>query len=143
MDPPPETYSSSITAITITFTKIEVHAANAGNDSGWHTLTTGGAVDLLSVLNAAQVLGTSNIPPGKYSEIRFFTSQAIITISGTDITYTIPSAQTGFKLVITGGGFQVMGGQSINVTLDLAFRNTEILNNPQRTLTPVATATVH
>ncbi len=143
IDPPPESYSGTISAITITFTKIEIHAAGAGNDSGWHTLTTGATVNLLSVLNVSKVLGTSSIPAGKYTEIRFFASTAIITINGVNVTYTIPSAgQTGFKVPITGGGLQVVGGVSASVQLDLGFRNSEIISNPQLTLTPVATATV-
>jgi uncharacterized protein DUF4382 len=142
-DPPPQPYDSSISAIKVTFTKIEIHVANASDQSGWHTLSTGGTVNLLSVLNVQQVLGTSSIPAGKYTEIRFFASQAIITINGTPVTYTIPGGnQTGFKVTVTGGGFQVVGGQTVNVQLDLAFRNSEIMNNPQHILTPVATASV-
>ncbi len=142
-DPPPQPYDSSITAIEVTFTRIEIHAAGAGNESGWHTLMSGGTVNLLNVLNASQVLGSSTVPAGKYSEIRFFINKTIITINGVNVPYTVPSAnQTGFKVAITGGGFQVMGGLSATVLLDLAFKNNEILNNPQHTLTPVATATV-
>ena len=142
-DPPPQPYSPSITAITITFTKIEIHAAGGDNNSGWHTLMTSGSVNLLTVLNVSKVLGVSNLPAGKYDEIRFFASQAVITINGVDITYTIPSAgQTGFKVPITGGGFQVMGGLSASLQLDLAFKNSEIIGNTNLTLTPVATATV-
>ncbi len=143
MDPPPQQYDSSITAITVTFSKIEIHSAGAGNDSGWHTIMTSGTVNLLTVLNVSKVLGSASIPAGKYTEIRFFISQTIITISGVDVPYSVPSAnQTGFKVPITGGGLQVMGGLSGSVTLDLAFRNSEIMNNAQLMLTPVATATV-
>src|SRR6266852_818882 len=31
--------TSSITHIDIRFTKVEIHAANAGNESGWHTIS--------------------------------------------------------------------------------------------------------
>ncbi len=142
-DPPPQSYDSSITSITVTFTKIEIHSAGAGNDSGWHTIMTSGTVDLLTVLNVSKVLGTASIQAGKYTEIRFFISQTIITISGVSVPYSVPSAnQTGFKVPITGGGLQVTGGLSASVQLDLAFRNSEIMNNVNLTLTPVATATV-
>ena len=142
-DPPPQPYDSSITAIEVTFTRIEVHTAGAGNESGWHSILSGGTVNLLNVLNVSQVLGSSTVPAGKFGEIRFFINQTIITISGVNIPYTVPSTnQTGFKVVITGGGFQVMGGLSVTVLLDLAFKNNEILNDPQHILTPVATATV-
>jgi len=143
MDPPPQPYDSSITAITVTFTRIEIHSAGGGNNSGWHTIMSGGTVDLLKVLNVSQVLGTTSIPAGKYTEIRFFINQTFITISGVKVAYSVPSAnQTGFKVPITSGGVQVVGGLSANIQLDLAFKNNEILNNPQLILNPVATARV-
>jgi len=118
-DPPPQGYDSSITAIEVTFTRIEIHATGAGNETGWHTLMPRGTMNLLNVLNISQVLGTTTVPAGKYSEIRFFLYQTIITINAVNIPYTVPSAsQTGFKVVITGGGFQVIGGLSVTVMLD-------------------------
>src|SRR5207245_8083547 len=51
-DPPQQPYDSSITAIFVTFTSIDIHTANAGTDSGWHTLTTDATVNLFTVLNA-------------------------------------------------------------------------------------------
>ena len=100
-------------------------------------------MDLLKVLNVSQVLGTTSIPAGKYTEIRFFINQTFITISGVKVAYSVPSAnQTGFKVPITSGGVQVVGSLSANIQLDLAFKNNEILNNPQLILNPVATATV-
>lgn len=142
-DPPPEQYSQSITAIVVSFDKIELHAANAGNDSGWHTVVTSASINLLLVLNVSKVLGSAQVPAGRYNEIRFFASQASITISGVMVTYTIPSgAQTGVKVPISGGGFQVVGGQTLTVQLDFAFRNSEIMTNPTLTLNPVVSATV-
>ncbi len=141
-DPPPEQYDSSISAITITFSKIEIHVANAADNSGWHNLA-GGTVNLLDVLSVSKVLGSTSIPAGKYSEIRFFASQVTVKIDGLDVTYIIPGGdQTGFRVVIIGGGMQIFGGQSLTVQLDLAFRNSEIMNNPTMMLTPVATAKV-
>ncbi len=67
-DPPPQPYDPSITAIIITLTKVEIHAAHAGEQSGWHTLATGSTVDLWTVLSVPHALGTSALP--KYAEIR-------------------------------------------------------------------------
>ncbi len=141
-DPPPEPYSSSISAIIVSFDKIELHSSGAGNTSGWHTIVTSASVNLLVVLNVSKVLGNAQIPAGKYSEIRLFASSASITIAGTTVTYTIPSgATTGIKVIISGG-FQVMGGQTTTVLLDFAFRNSEVFANPTLTLNPVVSATV-
>jgi Domain of unknown function (DUF4382) len=143
MDPPPSQYNSRISAIYINLTELDIHAANADNNSGWHTISTNISLNLLSIIGTSKLLGTTQLPPGRYSEIRFFTSQAVITISGTNSTYTIPSGnQTGFKVSISGGSFHVYGGQTIAVQLDLSFSNNEIMNNPNKTLTPVVGAAV-
>jgi hypothetical protein len=139
-DPPQQSYDPTIRAIYVTFTSIEVHVANAHNDSGWHTVTTSATVNLLTVLNVSKVLGKAQVPAGKYTELRFNVSKVVVTISGLNVTYTIPSGS--LKVPITSGGFQAYGALTVNVELDLFFRTNEILNNPTLTLNPVATAKV-
>jgi len=142
-DPPPTPYSSNITAIYVNITKIEIHAAGADNNSGWHMIGKDISLNLMSLLSTSKLFGTTQLPPGRYSEIRFFTSQAVITIKGVNTTYTAPSGnQTGIKVPVTGGGFHIYGGETMTVQLDLSFNNSDILNNPTMTLTPVATAKI-
>ncbi len=101
------------------------------------------SLNLMSLLSTSRLVGTTQLPPGRYSELRFFASQAVITIKGVNTTFTIPSGnQTGIKVPVTGGGFHIYGGETMTVQLDLSFNNNEILNNPTMTLTPVATAKV-
>ncbi len=138
-DPPQSPYDSSISAIYITFTSIEVHTANAGNNSGWHTVSTGATVNLFTVLNASSVLGTSSVPAGKYTELRFNISQVVVTIGGVNATFTVPSGS--FKVPILNGGFMAYAAVTVNVELDLSFNNNEILTLNGH-LTPVATAKV-
>ncbi len=64
-DPPPQAYDGSITAIVVSFDKVELHAANAGNDSGWHTVVTSASVNLMTVLSVSKVLGSAMIPAGR------------------------------------------------------------------------------
>ena len=139
-DPPQQSYSPTIQGIYVTFTSIEVHVANAHNDSGWTTITTSTTINLLTVLNVSKVLGKASVPPGKYTELRFNVSKVVITISGLNVTFNIPSGS--LRVPITGGGFQAYGALTVNVELDLSFKTTEILNNPTFTLNPVATAKV-
>jgi hypothetical protein len=139
-DPPQQSYDSSIQAIYVSFTSVEIHSANAGNDSGWHTIITSATVNLFTVLNASKVLGKASLPPGKYTELRFNVSKVMVTVSGVNVTYTIPSGS--LKIPITGAGAQAYGALTVNIELDLSFRNNEILNNPTLTLNPVATAKV-
>ena len=142
-DPPPNGYSGSITGIYVNITEIDIHAAGAANNSGWHTIAAGISLNLMTVISASKLLGTTTLPPGKYLDLRFFTSQAVITVNGANSTYTIPSGgQTGIKVSIPSGGFHIYGGQTLTVQLDLSFNNNEILNNPTKTLAPVAMATV-
>ena len=138
-DPPQSPYDSSITAIYVTFTSIEVHTTNAGNDSGWHTIATGATVNLFTVLNVSNVLGKSSVPAGKYTELRLNISELAVTISGVNITYTIPGGS--FKVPILNGGFQAHSALTVNVELDLSFKDSEILAMNGH-LTPVATAKV-
>src|SRR3989441_1576863 len=138
-DPPQQPYDPSITAIFVTFTSIDIHAANAGSDSGWHTITTGATVNLFTVVNVSKVLGKASLPAGKYTELRFNVSKVVVTISGVNVTYTIPSGS--LKIPITGTGAQAYGSLTVNVELDLSFKTSEILS-PTLTLNPVATARV-
>ncbi len=138
-DPPQSSYDPSITAIYITFSSIEVHTANAGNSSGWHTIVTGATVNLFTVLNVSNTLGKSSLPAGKYTELRFNVSQVIVTINSVNVTFAIPSGS--FKVPILNGGFQAYGALTVNVELDLSFKDSEILAM-NGNLTPVATAKV-
>src|SRR5215510_14289344 len=52
-DPPQQPYDPTIQAIYVSFTSVEVHTANAGNDSGWHTITTDTTVNMFTVLNVS------------------------------------------------------------------------------------------
>lgn len=139
-DPPQQPYDPSIQAIYVTFTSIEIHAANAGDSSGWHALTTGATVNLFTVLNVSKVLGRASLPAGKYTELRFNVSAVAVTISGINVTFTIPSGS--LKIPITGAGAQAYGALTVNIVLDLSFKTSEILNNPTLKLNPVATAEV-
>src|SRR6266567_2180226 len=139
-DPPQQPYDSSIQAIYVSFTSIEIHSANAGDASGWHTIITSATVNLFTVLNASKVLGKALLPAGKYTELRFNVSAVIVTISGINVTFTIPNGS--LKIPITGAGAQAYGALTVNIVLDLSFKNSEILSNPTLKVNPVATAEV-
>src|SRR5437773_10210518 len=62
-DPPPTPYSNNITASYVTLITIEIHAANAGNNSACQTLATDVTVHLITTLSTAKRLSTTQIPP--------------------------------------------------------------------------------
>ncbi len=125
VDPPPieSGYGSNVQHVYITFTKIELHAANAGNESGWQTIFTSQTVDLVAAVNVQQTVGSAKLPTGKYDQLRFFATTANVTTTlGVTTTINIPSgSQTGIKIVINGGGFQMTPTASVNVQLTLQF----------------------
>jgi len=142
-DPPSVPYSTNVTGIYVSVSEVDIQVAGSDNSSGWHTIASTFTVNLMSVLSASKLLGTITLSPGKYSELRLYTSQAVITIDGVNATYSIPSgSQTGIKVVFPNGGFHIYGGESMTVHLSLSFNNNEIMKNPTMKLSPVATATV-
>src|SRR5260370_40889451 len=78
-DPPQQPYDSSVQAIYVSFTSIEVHSANAGDASGWHPIITSATVNLFTVLNVSKVLGKAPLLAGRYTELRFNVSAVIVT----------------------------------------------------------------
>ena len=102
-DAPLEPYDPSITAIYVTFDRVELHAANAADESGWHTIITDATVNLLETTNTSKILGFVQLSAGKYTEVRFFADNATVTMNGENVTYTIPSgSQTGMKAEDSG-----------------------------------------
>src|SRR5437867_10415762 len=69
-DPPATPYSNNITAIYLTLTTIEIHAANADNNSGWHTIATDVTLNLMTLLSTSKLLGTAQLPPGRNQPIK-------------------------------------------------------------------------
>jgi len=56
------------------------------------------------------------------------------------MTFTIPGGSQ--KIPITDAGAQAYGALTVNIVLDLSFKNSEILSNPTLKVNPVATAEV-
>ena len=136
-----QTYDPSIKDIVVTFTMVEIHAAQAGSDSGWHSLRVSSTdIHLLEVLNVAKVIGSASLPTGKYDAIRLFANTVRVVIDGRNVTFRIPSGgQTGIKVPIVQGGFMLSMGQTVNVLLTLSFNSHELLANGTN-ITPVVRA---
>lgn len=139
--PGPSQYSSNISHIYLTFTEIDLHAAGVGNLSnvGWRTIASAETVDLLTVLDKSQTLSTTKLSTGKYDLIRMIASTVTVEISGTNYSYNIPSGKV--QLIITGGGFEITVGQTVNLKLTISFNENEIMAHGPN-LSPVAKAEV-
>jgi uncharacterized protein DUF4382 len=134
--------ASSITHIDIRFTKVEIHAANAGNESGWHTINFTHVADLLQTQSVSTLIGGTSLPAGKYNILRLFADHVTVTINNVQRAYHIPSGNnTGLKIPIGPGGFRLMGFGKVNVSLTFTFNEQEILA-ANGNITPVMKAEV-
>ncbi len=134
-------YSSNVTHIYLTFFSVDVHVAGTDSSSSanWHSIVGGQTIDLMTVLNVSQTLGNAKLSTGKYDLIRMYANTTTVTIGGTNYSYNIPSGKV--QVIITGGGFQITVGQTVNVLLTISFSDSEIQAHGPN-LTPVAKADV-
>ena len=79
-DPP--TVPEGVTAVYATYTDVQVHVADAGNQSGWYDLLSSGQINLMSVINVGQTIGSTSVPSGLYNALRFNLSDFIVTYQG-------------------------------------------------------------
>ena len=117
-DPP--SYSSDVSSINVTFSKIELNQVVAGGNESWVTLTgTSTIVDLLKIINATETLGSFNVPVGNYSQIRFMVSSVTARINGQIVILSIPSGnETGLKVHFEEP-FQLKSGETVTITIDI------------------------
>lgn len=110
--------------IHVVFTKVEVHAAGAGdaNDSangtsGWKSLfeeDAGVDVDLLNASGThAAFLGEANLTAGKYTQIRVHVQEAYGIQNGTRVNITVSSST--LKLIHP---FEVEADRETRIVLD-------------------------
>ena len=135
-------YSPNIDHIYLTFTTIDIHITGANTTSGksWQTIV--GApqtIDLTTVLNVSQTLGNMRLPTGRYDQIRMLANTTTVNIAGLNYSYQIPNGR--IQVIITGGGFQITVGQTVNLLLTISFNDNEIQAHGPN-LVPVAKAEV-
>lgn len=104
------------THVNVTFSEVKIHAANAGNKSGWHTLELQThTVDLASLTNVSELLASGNVSVGKYTQIRIVVEAVTGTMSnGTVVEFSVPSGE-----LRTTHPFNVTEGNAQTLTLDI------------------------
>lgn len=103
--------------VDITFSKLEVHRADAGNDSGWSPVpfTTRRTVDLKALNNVSQLLGQASLSIGKYTQIRIIVEKVEGTLAnGTMVDIRVPSNTTKINQP-----FNVTTGSTTKIILDI------------------------
>jgi len=106
------------TQVYLNYSSIELHRADAGNESGWFTIVDKSAwINLTKVLNVNQTIGYKSLQAGLYNLIRFQISDAIVTVAGKNYTATVPSGK--LQITITKGGIRITTGQTAALLIDL------------------------
>lgn len=114
-DPP--TAPAGVTAAYVSYGGVQVHMTRAGNSSGWYTVAASGTLQLFSIVNVSQTIGTANVPSGSYNLVKFNVTAATVTYDGQNYTAFVPS---GEFVVAIGGGLVINGTSAPSgVLLDL------------------------
>jgi len=106
----------NISSALVTLSSIEVHKASTGNNTSamWMMVVEEAQTyDLIQLRNVKELLGSTNLSTGKYTQIRLHIDDAQITINNTDYDLEIPSET--IKLV---SGFWINESQTTTLTLD-------------------------
>jgi hypothetical protein len=106
------------TQVYLNYSAIEVHRADAGNDSGWFTvIDSSGLINLTRILDINQTIGSKSLQAGTYNLVRFTILDANVTVSGENYTATVPSGK--LQIAITQGGIRVNTGQTSSLLIEL------------------------
>jgi DNA-binding transcriptional ArsR family regulator len=112
-DPP--SVPNGTQALNITYSSLQAHYLGANNASAWVSGSGGGSLDLMTLVNASQVIGTGKIPVNSTINIvRFSITSAYVVINGTRYNVTVPSGE--LTVPVTGGG-QAASNSSVLIDL--------------------------
>jgi len=101
--------------LNVVFSDIQVHRANAGNDSGWiHLPLSSPNIDFVALGDLPKLLALDRAPAGKYTQLRLVVNSVYgVRNDGTHVTFLIPSGE-----LKTTTPFDVPGSGAVSVTLD-------------------------
>jgi hypothetical protein len=108
-DAPP----AGVSKIMVTTRNIQIHKADAPEDSWITVVSQEKTFDLVAIQGAEVFLGSENVSSGNYTQIRLDVAKVIVTLDGKDITAKLPSDK--LKVV---SPWEVKAGQKTILTLD-------------------------
>ncbi len=90
----PANVPSGTTSLNITYNSLRVHVIKSNSSSSWINLSASGSLNLLTLSNVSQVLGSFAAPNGTSINIlKFNISSSSIELNGTVYPVTVPSNQ--------------------------------------------------
>jgi Domain of unknown function (DUF4382) len=117
-----------VTAVYISYSEMEVHVGDAGNETGWYQIAPAGEIDLMSILNTSITLGSASVTQGVYNAIGFNITSATVTVNGANQTAFITNDKMFIPLV---GGLQVQAGASEGVLVDMSPTVVAVMNGSE------------
>lgn len=111
--------------VNVTFSEVRVHQASADNDSGWQTISIeNGIIDLAALVNVSELLASSAIPAGKYTQVRLVVDSATgMMFNGTHVAFTVPSGE-----LKTTHPFDLPAGGTKRLTLEIDLEHSIVQN---------------
>ena len=119
-----------VSKIEITVGSVEVNRAEGPPPVGWETvISEPQTFDLVEVTGVEAILGSRQLEPGRYNQIRLEIVEAIITINEEDTVATVPSGR--LRLV---GSFELAANETTIVTLDFDAAKSVVLRGKMNPL---------
>lgn len=109
---------SGVTHVYLTITNVEFQG-NGNATVPYKVNST--QFDLLRLVNVTKMIGSNKVPAGNYTMVRFTVTSAMATISGANVTLTVPSGEVKVPL-----HFQVYSGKTTSLVLDISADMTNI-----------------
>jgi len=110
--------ASSATHVYLTITNVEFQG-NGNTTVSYKVNST--QFDLLRLVNVTKMIGSNKVLVGNYTMVRFTVTSAMATISGSNVTLTVPSGEVKVPL-----HFQVYSGKTTTLVLDITADMTNI-----------------
>lgn len=125
--------------INVTFSGVQIHAANSSAGAGWRNLALKvDTLDLASLVNVSGLLAEGSVGPGKYTQVRFTVTHVTGTMmGGTMVNFTVPSGE-----LKTTHPFNVTSGSSTRLTLDIDLSRSIVQSDGRWMFMPVLGAIV-
>jgi Domain of unknown function (DUF4382) len=121
--------TGAVSHIYITITDITLQGSGNSNATFKVNATS---FDLLALQNVTKMLGNNSVPSGNYTMVRFGVTAAVATVSGANVSLTVPSGEIKVPMQFT-----VASGKTTTIVLDITADMTAISasNNLRPTVT--------
>ena len=115
--------SPAVTQILITVRDVEVNRASGDSEAGWVTVVAEPMTfDLIALAGVEELLGSSQIDPGRYGQVRLAIDVARVTVDGEEREAAVPS-----DVLRVVGGFDLVAGETTVLTLDFDAERSVVL----------------